>query len=149
VVGIVAFGSINSGLKSATDVAHITYLWRRAGWLGFFFCMTTALVVVGIGVVRLDAILVERSDEDIALLDSDLPAGMLGGGRGSASSGAGLGLVGKIKTTWKRLMAWVKDYLERWTARQDDKQVAWTLGIGWACLGGGLAGGCLVFAKAT
>ncbi len=31
---------------------------------------------------------------------------------------------------------------------KDDKTLAWTLGIGWACCGGGLAGGCLVFAKA-
>jgi len=46
-------------------------------------------------------------------------------------------------------MVWVTDVLERWAAGRDDKQVAWTLGIGWACLGGGLAGGCLVFAKAT
>jgi len=30
----------------------------------------------------------------------------------------------------------------------DDRQIAWILGIGWACTGGGLAGGCLVFAKA-
>lgn len=46
-------------------------------------------------------------------------------------------------------MLWVKEKLEMWTAPQDDKQVAWVLGIGWACCGGGLAGGCLVFAKAT
>jgi len=31
----------------------------------------------------------------------------------------------------------------------NDKQIAWTLGIGWACCGGGLAGMCLVFAKAA
>ena len=42
----------------------------------------------------------------------------------------------------------IKGALEAWTQAHDDKRVAWTLGIGWACLGGGLAGGCLVFAKA-
>ncbi|KAF8897042.1 hypothetical protein CPB84DRAFT_1781404 [Gymnopilus junonius] len=46
-------------------------------------------------------------------------------------------------------MNWTSDRLEEWAAPKDDKQVAWTLGIGWACCGGGLAGGCLVFAKAT
>lgn len=44
---------------------------------------------------------------------------------------------------------WVREKLELWTAPQDDKRIAWTLGIGWACCGGGLAGGCLVFAKAS
>lgn len=46
-------------------------------------------------------------------------------------------------------MYMVTEWLEAWTAPKDDKQIAWTLGIGWACCGGGLAGGCLVFAKAT
>ena len=46
-------------------------------------------------------------------------------------------------------MSWVTDLVEWWAGPKDDKQVAWTLGIGWACCGGGLAGGCLVFAKAT
>ena len=39
--------------------------------------------------------------------------------------------------------------LEIWTGPMDDGQIAWILGIGWACCGGGLAGGCLVFTKAT
>jgi magnesium transporter len=43
----------------------------------------------------------------------------------------------------------ITGWLEVWTAAKDDKQIAWTLGIGWACCGGGLAGGTLVFAKAT
>jgi len=43
----------------------------------------------------------------------------------------------------------VKLKLEAWTAAHDDMQIAWTLGIGWACCGGGLAGMCLVFAKAA
>ena len=47
------------------------------------------------------------------------------------------------------MITFVTDRLEIWAAPKDDKQVAWTLGIGWACCGGGLAGGCLVFAKAT
>lgn len=45
-------------------------------------------------------------------------------------------------------MYMIGGYLETWTAAHDDKRIAWTLGIGWACLGGALAGGCLVFAKA-
>jgi magnesium transporter len=107
--------------------------------------MSIALVVVGIGVVRLDALLVERSEEDVAILDDDLLAGR----SATCTNGQSNGFVGRVKAAWTSLMIWVQDALERWTERQDDQQVAWTLGIGWACLGGGLAGGCLVFAKAT
>jgi hypothetical protein len=151
VIGIVLFGSINSGLALETDVDRLTYLWRRPGWLSFFFCMTIALAVFGLGVVRLDEILADRSEEDVASLDPDLPMGMLaGGGRSSARFGAGgHTFFGKVRMAWRWLMTWIREVLEKWTANQDDKQVAWMLGIGWACLGGGLAGGCLVFAKAT
>jgi hypothetical protein len=149
VVGIVAFGSINSGFTSETDVTRITYLWRRGGWLGFFFCMSIALGVVGIGVVQLDAILAERGEDEVVLSDGDLPLGMLsGGGRGRQTPKADTFLK-KVTAAWTGTMAWVKEKLDRWAASRDDKQIAWTLGIGWACLGGGLAGGCLVFAKAT
>ena len=59
------------------------------------------------------------------------------------------GLFLLIKYFWDAMITFVTDRLEVWAAPKDDKQVAWTLGIGWACCGGGLAGGCLVFAKAT
>ena len=54
----------------------------------------------------------------------------------------------KVKAMWDSVMLRVRIALESWTAPHDDKRIAWTLGIGWACCGGGLAGGCLVFAKA-
>lgn len=54
-----------------------------------------------------------------------------------------------MANAYRNAMDWVKEKLEAWTAAKDDKTIAWTLGIGWACCGGGLAGGCLVFAKAT
>ncbi len=59
------------------------------------------------------------------------------------------GLLIRIKGLWNWSMIWVAEKLEEWTAGKDDKVIAWTLGIGWACAGGGLAGECLVFAKAT
>jgi len=54
-----------------------------------------------------------------------------------------------ISTGWHVIILYITGWLEVWTAPKDDKQIAWTLGIGWACCGGGLAGGCLVFAKVT
>ncbi|KAH7920065.1 hypothetical protein BV22DRAFT_1199177 [Leucogyrophana mollusca] len=139
VIGIVAFGGINSGLSSETDVTHLTLLWRRGGWLGFFFVMSFSLILVLIFTSSLDAVLAARSD-----LTSEPFAGM--SARRSPSSSTTF--LGKTKNRWETAMVWVKEKLEAWTAPQDDKQVAWTLGIGWACCGGGLAGGCLVFAKA-
>lgn len=53
-----------------------------------------------------------------------------------------------VNNAWDAIISWVTDRLEAWVAPKDDTQVAWTLGIGWACCGGGLAGGTLVFAKA-
>ena len=110
--------------------------------------MSAALFVVGVGVVQLDAILAERSEEDVVVPDTDLPIGMMSGGRGRQTPKADT-LFKKIMAAWTTTMTWVKETLERWAASRDDKQIAWTLGIGWACLGGGLAGECLVFAKAT
>ena len=55
----------------------------------------------------------------------------------------------RLKGLWDWSMIWIAEKLEEWTARKDDKVIAWTLGIGWACAGGGLAGECLVFAKAA
>src|SRR5882757_8608715 len=62
VIGIVAFGSINSGLTSETDVTHITYLWRRGGWLGYFFLMSFSLFSLLIFTSKLDAVLAARTE---------------------------------------------------------------------------------------
>jgi hypothetical protein len=140
VIGIVAFGAVNSGLSTETDVNHLTTLWRRGGWLGFFFCMSIALILVLIFTHSLDDVLAARSD-----LDSEPFAGM----SARRSRDSSTTYFGKAKNSWNAWILWVKEKLETWTAPQDDKQVAWVLGIGWACCGGGLAGGCLVFAKAT
>jgi hypothetical protein len=141
VIGIVAFGAINSGLSSETDVTHLTYLWRRGGWLGFFFAMAFALILLLIFTSSLDAVLAARSD-----LSSEPFSGM-SARQGTKPTPASYG--GKLKAAWDNAMAWIMEKLEVWTAPKDDKTIAWTLGIGWACCGGGLAGGCLVFAKAT
>ncbi|TFK54263.1 hypothetical protein OE88DRAFT_1695526 [Heliocybe sulcata] len=140
VIGIVAFGSINSGLASETDVTRLTYLWTRSGWLGFFFLMAFALIFLFIFTSQLDAVLSSRSD-----LSAEPFAGM----SGRRSIPPGIGFVAKAKVAWSKVLMWIGEKLELWTAAQDDKQIAWTLGIGWACCGGGLAGGTLVFAKAS
>jgi hypothetical protein len=137
VCGIVAFGSINSGLETEMDIVRLSALWSRGGWLLFFLIMSTALTIVFFCTSILDAVLAARSDL------SALPAGATVG-RQSAPTG----VMGKARMKCIAWEAWLRVLLERWMASRDDNMLAWTLGIGWACVGGGLAGGCLVFAKA-
>lgn len=160
VIGIVAFGSINSGLATETDVTHLTGLWRRAGWLGYFFAMSAALLLLLLCTSRLDFVLASRGElaapfspnRQTRQNGSGLPAP---GPSSAARKGNRsflrkvFGLFGAIGGMWSGFVSWLTDVLEAWASPKDDKQVAWTLGIGWACCGGGLAGGCLVFAKAT
>ncbi|KAK7053313.1 hypothetical protein VNI00_003939 [Paramarasmius palmivorus] len=143
VIGIVAFGSINSGLASETDVRHLTFLWRRGGWLAYFFIMSFALLLVLLFISKLDAVLTARSDIS-AVPFSGYPTSTRG-----QPSPSGKGLFATLKEIWGSISNKISQWLEVWTAPKDDKTLAWTLGIGWAAAGGGLAGGTLVFAKAT
>ncbi|KAJ6625563.1 hypothetical protein B0H10DRAFT_1907428 [Mycena sp. CBHHK59/15] len=147
VIGIVAFGSINSGLGTETDVTHLTSLWRRGGWLGFFFFMALSLILLLVCTGKLDAILAARSELSSVAFASTLPVGR--GAEPDPRLGAVVKTLGAMQKIWGSLMVMLTEWLELWTAPKDDTTIAWTLGIGWACCGGGLAGGCLVFAKAT
>lgn len=143
VIGIVLFGSINSGLSSDMNVTRLNRLWGRGGWLSFFFIMTAALVIVYIWVSQLDAILANRAD---------ITSVPFSGERGSRQQGRSrtgpMLYIATLHAKYTGILEWLYDKLERWTSTHSDKQIAWTLGIGWACCGGGLAGGTLVFAKA-
>ena len=122
--------------------------------------MAFSLIFLLIFTTRLDAILAARSDlaaapfsapivqdSDSTLPTFDIPL-KVGAGQKSWFSRI-FSLFLAFKYAWDAMITFVTARLEIWTAPKDDKQVAWTLGIGWACCGGGLAGGCLVFAKAT
>ncbi|GJJ06567.1 hypothetical protein Clacol_000760 [Clathrus columnatus] len=142
VIGIVLFGSINSGLSNDMDITRLNRLWGRAGWLSFFILMTIVLFILYICVSQLDAVLVARADI------SSVPFSGENGSRQPARPKSGpASYVFALGTKYKAIVTWVYDKLEQWTSAHSDKQIAWTLGIGWACCGGGLAGGCLVFAK--
>ncbi|KAH9940453.1 uncharacterized protein BXZ73DRAFT_42855 [Epithele typhae] len=141
VIGIVAFGSINSGLGTETDASHLTELWTRGGWLAYFIFMTFALIFLFIFISQLDQVLTARSD-----LNAEPFAGMRARAGGLVPPAT---LGGRLVARWDNAMMWTREKLELWTAPHDDKRIAWTLGIGWACCGGGLAGATLVFAKAA
>ncbi|KAF8590987.1 hypothetical protein K439DRAFT_1381430 [Ramaria rubella] len=139
VVGIVLFGSINSGLQNEIDIQRLSSLWARLGWLAFFIFMNIALCILYVCTSQLDAVLAARADI------SSVP--FSGSGSGQRQPGGSTSFFGIIAQKWKATLIWIREWLEHWTAAKSDKQIAWTLGIGWACCGGGLAGGCLVFAK--
>lgn len=143
VIGIVLFGSINSGLSNDMDITRLNRLWGRAGWLSFFILMSLMLCILYIWVSQLDTILATRAD---------LAAVPFSGENGSRQQGRSrtgpLSFIAALHVKYKSALTWVYNKLEHWTSAHSDKQIAWTLGIGWACCGGGLAGGCLVFAKA-
>jgi magnesium transporter len=142
VIGIVLFGSINSGLENEMDIARLSALWARAGWLAFFLLMGVTLSVLYICTSQLDAVLSARSDLD---LPSE-PFAASGSGARQQPLGP-VSYLGAVAFKYNAILAWIREWIEHWTAAKGDKQIAWTLGIGWACCGGGLAGGCLVFAK--
>ncbi|KAJ7188151.1 hypothetical protein C8R46DRAFT_1053815 [Mycena filopes] len=148
VIGIVAFGSINSGLATETDVTHLTSLWRRGGWLGFFFFMALSLIILLVATGQLDAMLAARLELGSVPFAQGLPTS-----RPSDADPRGqnilVKMLGSVQSIWRSAIILLVEWMELWTAPKDDTTIAWTLGIGWACCGGGLAGGTLVFAKAT
>jgi magnesium transporter len=138
VIGIVAFGSINSGLKEDFSLDVLKHLWARGGWISYFILMTSMITIQYICNVQLDAVYSARSE--ISVLPTH---------RGASQPAPPVGPVAKAAAMWALLMRKLRDILEAWSAPKDDKTIAWTLGIGWACGGGAMAGGSLVFAKAT
>ncbi|KAF8320817.1 hypothetical protein DL93DRAFT_2131210 [Clavulina sp. PMI_390] len=143
VIGIVAFGSINKGLKEYFSLALLSSLWSRGRWIAYFILMTTAIVVQYISNTQLEAVYHARSEISV------LPSHATPRARTAIPSGK-VGLTWfRVSQMWSVAMAKLRDWMENWTASKDDKTIAWILGIGWACNGGAMAGGSLVFAKAT
>ncbi|KAG9014493.1 hypothetical protein FRB93_013618 [Tulasnella sp. JGI-2019a] len=138
VIGIVGFGSINSGLNQEMDYMRLATLWSRAGWLSYFILMSIGIIIVYIGTSELDAVLTTRSDLS-ALPTSRPPPGISKNADWKAQAGH----------RWASSMHWLREKLDTWMSAKDDRYVGWVLGIGWSCTGGALAGMCLIFAKAT
>ncbi|KAF8325224.1 uncharacterized protein EI90DRAFT_3073443 [Cantharellus anzutake] len=139
VIGIVAFGSINSGLKEDFSLGLLAHLWARPGWIGYFLLMGSAIIVQYICNSQLENVYHARAEVSV------LPAHRMPTPRTPEPRG----VWAKAKTKWDSAMETLRKRMETWTSDRDDKVIAWTLGIGWACNGGAMAGACLVFAKAT
>jgi len=128
------------------DLERLIGLWSRAGWLIYFIVLQCfPLFILFTGAAQLEAVLVARSDI------SEVPfAGQVGAGSRQRRRHAGgfIGFAQRLKGHWDTAMHWTTEKIEAWSMNKNDKTLAWTLGICWACCGGGLAGQCLVFAKA-
>jgi len=144
VIGIVAFGSINSGLKEYFSLALLSHLWARPGWIGYFTLITSVIVIQYISNTQLEAVYHARSEMAV-------PSNSNTGIRSSRRTSSGRAKIARTKLSeaWGRGQNALRELMERWTENKGDKTVAWILGIGWACNGGAMAGGSLVFAKAT
>jgi hypothetical protein len=140
VIGIVAFGSINKGLITNMNLTLLISLWSRAGWLAYFvICGFLPIFIVYIGASQLETVLHSRMDL-ISEPNTPKPAN---------SRVSPTGIWATTVAKWNNWMHWTKDKIEAWSNDKSEKTLAWTLGICWACCGGALAGGTLVFAKAS
>lgn len=133
-IGIVAFGSVNSGLHPNMDLDRLKTMWSRPGWLVYFVLMALGIIIVYIGTSQLDAIWVARGDLQALPTSRTAPPPVK----------ADAGWWASTKGKFGHALHWMKEKLDNWTAAKDDKYVAWMLGIGWSCVGGALAGGCLI-----
>lgn len=87
--------------------------------------------------------------ETVLSARSDLSAEPFAGMRARRTEIPSSSIVIKVRNQIENFLMWLREKLDVWTAPHEDKQIAWTLGIGFACCGGGLAGLSLVFAKAA
>jgi len=127
------------------DLERLIGLWSRPGWLLYFILLQCLpLFLLFTGAAQLEAVLVARSNI------SEVPFAGQGGAdsrrQGKHSEGF-VGFVQRLNDHWGAAMHWTMEKIEAWSMNKNDKMLAWTLGICWACCGGGLAGECLVFAK--
>ncbi|KAJ9093893.1 hypothetical protein QFC21_006266 [Naganishia friedmannii] len=153
VLCILVFSSINHGLDGVITVERLSQMWSRGNWLAWFFFITFSTIFVYETTHLLALLLKSReslSPGPTSLEEDDLPTG--GGRRKPPPTYAKNPLfktlravLGAVKTLRGKLLL----HLERALERTDDTRVRYMAGIGWAVVGGSLAGGCLVFTKAV
>ncbi|KAG8839636.1 hypothetical protein FRC18_009566 [Serendipita sp. 400] len=152
VIGIVAFGSINKGLVNNMDLNLLIELWSRVGWLCYFVILGfLPIFIVYIGASQLETVVFDRMDilGESIVTPKPNSRGTSNGWRQANGGTVGLGWWETVKVKWSNWMHWTRGWIENWSEDKSEKTLAWTLGICWACCGGALAGGTLVFAKAS
>jgi hypothetical protein len=82
-------------------------------------------------------------------LDPDAPSASLGGRRKPDNSNVVSKYLKRARSSWSVVEQKAVDQGERWLERTTDERILWLTGVGWAVVGGSLAGACLVFTKAV
>lgn len=81
--------------------------------------------------------------------DPSLPPATGGGRSRAASQNLVVKVLKGLWARWRGVRGAALARLERMLERTNDERVRYMQGIGWAVVGGSLAGGCLVFTKAV
>ncbi|EJU04064.1 hypothetical protein DACRYDRAFT_105129 [Dacryopinax primogenitus] len=143
VIGIVVFGSIHSPeLSDSVDLPLLKYYWSRATWWGYFLLMGLGTLFTYCWSSMLQSAL--QAKEDLELPTPAHSTKLLAWFERGPMRYVG-GVIRTLSGIWRNLQRKV----DRVADASDDKFLNWVLAMGWSCCGGALAGGCLVFAKAT
>lgn len=144
VILILVFSSINHGLDGSITLARLTTFWRRGRWLSWFFLVAAATATVYLSTHLLHELLRTRASLSPTVPEFD-PDAPLGGRRSAAAPS----FLHTLRSRQRALETQALSRLDRLLASTDDSRIRFLEGIGWAVVGGSLAGGCLVFTKAV
>ncbi len=127
-------------------------MWRRGGWLAWFFFIAAVTLVMYTSTHLISLLGKSRASLSPTLpaYDSSLPPSADRGQRGKKAVHGFMGYVHLIERKRKASQDFLVGMLDRRVfERTDDVRLKWLEGVGWAVVGGSLAGGCLVFTKAV
>ena len=130
---------------------RLAILWARPNWLSYFFIITFLTFFVYLITRTLHLILKSRESLSPSLpaFDPDSAGTNLGGRRKADTSNKVVKAFKRVVAMWHVGQMWAVVKGERLLERTPDERLLWLTGVGWAVVGGSLAGACLVFTKAV
>ncbi|CED82735.1 Magnesium transporter NIPA [Phaffia rhodozyma] len=139
VILILVFASINSGLSNTLSLDRLYVLWGRGGFLFYFFLQILVLFSAWETVHMLALILRNQtSNED------EIEQHLSTGPHKHIPK-----FFHPVQAYHKSAQRFLSVKLSVLLGRSSEKHLAFCTGIGWASVGGAMAGASLVFAKAT
>lgn len=129
----------------------LSMLWSRPNWLSYFFIVAFLTLFTYLVTRTLTLILKSRESLSPSLpaFDPDAPAATLGGRKKADTSNAVFKFFKRGVAIWSQGQLWAVNRGERLLEGTPDERLLWLTGVGWAVVGGSLAGACLVFTKAV
>jgi len=135
----------------AIAIPSLSMLWSRPNWLSYFFVIAFLTFFTYLVTRTLTLILKSRESLSPSLpaFDPDAPAATLGGRKKADTTNPVVKFVKRGMAIWSRGQSAAVTRGERLLERTPDERLLWLTGVGWAVVGGSLAGACLVFTKAV